>query len=165
MRIPKEPDFECQCFLFVCLFLQNFHRTGEIEFWRAQTKPCVHQDPGERSSDPTIDWARLAVSVPESAGVVWSESLIAAVLDGVACWQNGGGCHYPYRSLASGQTGAWGEYNPTHQQKIWLKIYWSWPCQHFPHSQSLPSGSIHKSFILTHQRPHRMETAITENYK
>ena len=30
-----------------------FHRTGETDSWRAQTKPCVHQDPGERSSDPT----------------------------------------------------------------------------------------------------------------
>ena len=28
--------------------------------WRAQTKPGVHQDPRERSSDPTRDWATLA---------------------------------------------------------------------------------------------------------
>ena len=27
----------------------------EIDSWRAQTKPCVYQDPGERSSDPTGD--------------------------------------------------------------------------------------------------------------
>ena len=26
--------------------------------WRAQTKPCVHQDQGQRSSDPTRHWAR-----------------------------------------------------------------------------------------------------------
>ena len=32
---------------------QNLHRTGETDSWRAQTKPCMHQDPGERSSDPT----------------------------------------------------------------------------------------------------------------
>ena len=27
----------------------------EINSWRAQTEPCVHQDPGERSSDATRD--------------------------------------------------------------------------------------------------------------
>ena len=41
-------------------WLQNFHRTGEIHSWRAQTKPCVHQDPGKMSSGPTRDWVRLA---------------------------------------------------------------------------------------------------------
>ena len=34
---------------------QNFHRTGETDSWQAQTEPCAHQDPGERSSDPTRD--------------------------------------------------------------------------------------------------------------
>jgi len=34
-------------------WLQNLHRTKETDSWRAQTKPCVHQDPGEKSSDPT----------------------------------------------------------------------------------------------------------------
>ena len=41
-------------------WLKNFHRIGETDSWRAQTKPFVHQDVGERSSDPTRDWARLA---------------------------------------------------------------------------------------------------------
>ena len=27
----------------------------ETDSWRAQTETCVHQDPGERSSDPTRD--------------------------------------------------------------------------------------------------------------
>ena len=34
---------------------QNLYRTGETDSWRAQTKPCMHQNPGERSSDPTGD--------------------------------------------------------------------------------------------------------------
>ena len=34
---------------------QNLHRTRETDSWRAQTKAWVHQDPGERSSDPTRD--------------------------------------------------------------------------------------------------------------
>ena len=31
-------------------------------------KPRVHQDPGERSSDPTTDWARLACACPGVSG-------------------------------------------------------------------------------------------------
>ena len=38
----------------------NLHRTGETDSWRAQTKPCMRQDPGGRSSVPTRDWPRLA---------------------------------------------------------------------------------------------------------
>ena len=34
---------------------QNFQRTGETDSGRAQTEPCPHQNPGERSSDPTRD--------------------------------------------------------------------------------------------------------------
>ena len=34
---------------------QNLHKTGEMDSWRAQRKPCAQKDPGERSSDPTRD--------------------------------------------------------------------------------------------------------------
>ena len=34
------------------------HRTGETDSWRAQTKPCAHQDSGKWSSDPIRDWVR-----------------------------------------------------------------------------------------------------------
>ena len=40
----------------------------EIDSWRAQTEPCMHQDPGERSSDPTRDLLR---SVQESPAEAW----------------------------------------------------------------------------------------------
>ena len=46
------------------IWLQNFHRTGETDSWRTQTKSCAHQDPGESSSDPTRDWARPAYECP-----------------------------------------------------------------------------------------------------
>ena len=49
---------------------QNLHRTGETDSWRAQTKPCMHQDPGERSSNPTRD-PDLSVSVQESLAEAW----------------------------------------------------------------------------------------------
>ena len=50
---------------------QNLHRTGETDSCRAQTKLCANQDPGERSSDPTGDWPRLACECPgvSSGGV------------------------------------------------------------------------------------------------
>ena len=47
------------------IWLQKLHRTGETVSWRAQTRPCAHQDPGEKSSDPTRDWPRLACECPE----------------------------------------------------------------------------------------------------
>ena len=65
-------------------------------------------------------------------------------------------CHYPYHSLASGQTTG-REHSPTHQQKIGSKIYWAWPCpsEEDPDSpspsQSLPSGSFHNP--LTEWKP------------
>ena len=105
---------------------------------RAQTKPCVYQEPGERSSVLTRHWVRL-LSVKESL---------------VEAWVN---------SLASGQTTG-REHNPTHQQKIGLKIYPpSRTRPTFPKRQFLPSGSFHKPLILIHQRADRMKTTITEN--
>ena len=41
-------------------------------------------------------------------------------------WRRWPLCHYPYHSLAWGQTTG-REHSPTHQQKIGLKIYWTWP--------------------------------------
>ena len=40
----------------------------ETDSWRAQTKPCVHQDPGKRRSDPTRDRPRLPCECPGVSG-------------------------------------------------------------------------------------------------
>ena len=57
------------------IWLQNFHRPrGNRDSWRVQTKPCAHQDPGKRSSDPTRNWTRPAY---ECLRVFW----------GGVCWQ------------------------------------------------------------------------------
>ena len=119
------------------IWLQNFHRTGETDSWRAQTKPCAHQDPGERSSGPTRDWARLAWKCPgvSRGDVNWqwpatgSVSLTTTVLGAMGADLSPFAeiHHYPYHSLTSGQiTGK--ELSPTHQQKIGSKSYWAWPC-------------------------------------
>ena len=44
------------------------HRNGETDSGRAQTEHCVHQDPGERSSDPTGTSLRLARECPGVSG-------------------------------------------------------------------------------------------------
>ena len=75
--------------------------------------------------------------------------------------------HYLHNTLASDQTTG-REHRPAHQQKIGLKIYWSWALPirtrpSFPLNQFLPSGSFHKSLILICQRADKMKTTITEN--
>ena len=60
-----------------------------------------------------------------------------------------GVCHYPYHSLALGQTTG-REHSPTHQQKIGWKTYWVWlhpseqtqiPPQPVPPIRNLPQAS------------------------
>ena len=66
----------------------------EIDFWRAQTKLCAHQDQGERSSDPRGDRAWVAWECPgisnggmgQQGTAVGSEALNATVLGVEACW-------------------------------------------------------------------------------
>ena len=49
LGIPRESDFKDRG-----LWLYNFLMTERSrDSWRLQTKTCAHQDPGERSSDPT----------------------------------------------------------------------------------------------------------------
>ena len=69
---------------------QNLHRIGETDSWRAQTKPCANQDPGERSSDHTRDWPRLACECPGvSSGVTgqrWPAAGLGALSVSVHAW-------------------------------------------------------------------------------
>ena len=79
-RSPLTPPKSCQ----------NLHRTGETDSWMAQ-RDLVHQDPGERSSDPTRD---LPVSVQESGGVGrWWPAAGSGALR-AAVGPSEGGCHY-----------------------------------------------------------------------
>ena len=151
---------------------QNLLRTGETDSWRAQTKLYVHQDPGERSSDPTRDWPDLPVSRHP-----WRRcgSVVACCrVGGTACSSacrgpfEGGHhyLHYLHHSLASAQiTGR--EHSSAHQLKIGWKIYWHGPAHRnktqFPLQSVSPSGSFHKPLIVLHQRTDRMKTTNIEN--
>ena len=59
MRTPREFDFGGQWDL-----ITDHIEDWETNSWRAQTKPCVYQDQGERSSDPKRDLPRLACEHP-----------------------------------------------------------------------------------------------------
>ena len=92
---------------------------------RGHKQNLVHQDPGERSTDPNKRWPRLACECPGvSAGGV-DQWWPAAGLGSVCMGPFEEGCHnlhYLPHSLVSGQaTGR--EHSPAHQQKIGLKIY------------------------------------------
>ena len=85
-------------------------------------KTCVHQDPGERSSDPKRKWPRLPCECPgvssEGMGQRWPASGLGALTE--ACVQGTfeGGCHFPHylhHSLVSGKTGR--EHSSTHQNR------------------------------------------------
>ena len=56
------------------IWLQNFHRTGETDSWRARTKACAYQDLGERRSDPLETEPDLPVSVQECLAKMWVNS-------------------------------------------------------------------------------------------
>ena len=71
-------------------WLQNLHKFGETDYWRAQTKPFAHQDSGERSSDPTRDWPRLAHECPgvsgRGVGQWWPAAELGALSVAVHAW-------------------------------------------------------------------------------
>ena len=87
---------------------------------------------GRKEQCPTGDWARLAcVCLGVSWGGVGRQwlgmntiVLGAPRCAGISLFERG--CQYPYHSLALAQTTG-KDHSPSHQQKIWLKIYWAWP--------------------------------------
>ena len=111
----------------------------------------MHQDPGERRSDPIRFWPRLAHECPgilgRGKGQWWPAAGLGTLSAAVCTGPFEGGCHYLHylhHSLASGPTTG-RERNPAHQQEIGLKIYWAWLC---PTEQDPVSPSV----SLSHQQ-------------
>ena len=54
--------------------MENLKRTEEIDSWRAQTKPCVHQDQEKGAVTPQETDPDLPGSVQESLVEMWVSS-------------------------------------------------------------------------------------------
>ena len=88
-------------------FDYRISKVGENRLLEEQTKRCVHQDPGESSSDPTRGWTRLACECPgvsgRSMGSQWpaagSGALNKTVLGAMACWHKSFWSRSPLLSL------------------------------------------------------------------
>ena len=72
------------------IWLQTSAGLGNRDSWRAQTKPCVHQDPGESSTDPTRDLSQACQWV---FGSLWRRRGPAAA----CCSVRGTACSGPGR--------------------------------------------------------------------
>ena len=131
--------------VFVCLF--------------AQTEPCVNQDPGERSSDPTRDWCRPAHECPgvsgRGMGQWWPAVGLGALSTEVHAWD----LLTEVTIIFITSTIVWPQVNNRDGTQLypstenWIKDLLGMPPirrrPSFPLSQSLPSGSLHKPLILS----------------
>ena len=118
LRNPREFDFGGQWDLITVL-----SQDGETDSWRAQTKPCAHKEPGERSNTPTRDCVCPGVSregMDQQYPALGSGALNTTVLGSAECWHKS----FWKRSPLSRTT--WKRHSPIHQQKIGWKIYWAW---------------------------------------
>ena len=189
LGILRESDFKSQWDLITEI------STGlGKDSWRAQAKSCVHQDPGEMSSNPTRDWARLTCECPEvSSGQVseqWpatgSGVLAAAVLEGAAHWHKSSWrkspldltrtITLPWR-LQDSRTGLLRsiyreEVQPYPEADNWIRDLLRMALHtrarfSFPHSQSLPSGSLHKPLTTSIRRQSKWKPQLqktNQNY-
>ena len=130
------------------IWLQNCHRTGETDSWRAQTKPCLHQDQEKGAVTQQQTEPELPVSIQECLAETWVDS---GLLWGQEHWQQQS-CEQQFWPSTENCIKDLPSMAPPIRTRPW-----------FPHNQSLPSGSFHKPLILIHQRADRMKNAITEN--
>ena len=148
----------------------KLYRTRNADSWRAQTEIYVHQDPGERSSDPTRDWPRLVHECPGVSNrgmgrqrpVAGSGALNAAV----SAWE----LLKEVTIVFITSTTVWPQVKSREGTQLhpstenWIKDLLSMapPIRtrpSFPLSQSLPSGGFHKPLI-----PSPSEGRQTENH-
>ena len=111
-RNPRESDLEVQWDLTAGL-PQDWGKE-RLQSWRPQTKCCMHQDPEERSSDPTGDRPQTTCQCRRACcggvgqqGFTTGTGVLAAAVPEGPPWR----CHYPYNRpsrpqgwVTSGQT-------------------------------------------------------------
>ena len=119
----------------------------------------VHQDPGERSSDPTGDWPRPACECPGVSGRGVGQWRPAAGLGALSIAVHAWDLLKEVAIIFITSTIVWPQLNSREETQIhpstenWIKdlVSMALPIRtrpSFPHSQSLPSGSFHKPLIL-----------------
>ena len=100
----------------------------------SSNKACVHQDPGERSSDPKRDWPRLSCECPGlSGGEVGQWWAVAGLGHWVHQCLHG---IFWRRSSLSSLLPSWFDFRSNNREgtqsrpstENWIKIYWPWSC-------------------------------------
>ena len=133
----------------------------------------MHQDSGERSSDPTRDLPRPACECPRVSvrglGQWWPAAGLGALRVAVHAW----GLLKEVPIIFITSTIVWPQVNregtqPHPSTENCIKDLLSMappirPRPSFSLGQSLPSGSFHKPLILLHQSADRLKMTITEN--
>ena len=142
---------------------QNLHRTGEQSL--GGHKPCGHQDPGERSTGPTRDWPRLAREYPGvsgwGVGQWWPDTGLGAWTIAVHAWD----ILKEVTIIFITSTIVWPQVNNREGTQLhpttenWIKDFLNMASPirtrpSFPLSQSLPSGSFHKTLTLWKPQSH-----------
>ena len=154
------------------IWLKNFYKDwGNKDSWKAQSKPCAHQNPEKGTVIPQeteLDLPRCAWDSLVEAWVYsglpwgqghWLQKFWKAWLAGISPLE--GGQHYFHYPYHRGK-----QPHPSAENCIKDLLSIAMPTRKrssFPHSQFLPPGSFHKRLILIHQRADRMKTTVTQN--
>ena len=133
------------------LSCQNLHGTGETGIRREKNKTMCVTGARRKEQWPHKRLTQICLWVSRSLQQKLGSAAACCRVGGPECssartGRFEGGCHYLHylhHSLLSVQTKG-REHNPSHQEKIGLKIYWAWP---HPSGQDPVSPTV----ILSHQ--------------
>ena len=160
---------------FDCKEIQSVHPKGD-QSWvfigrtDAEAETPILWPPHVKSwligKDPDAgrDWGQEEKWMTEDEMAVWHHWLDEHEFEqtpGVGDGQGRLECYDSWGCKESTRLSDWTELNPGHWTKARSRLLEQEPI--FLLSQSFPSGSFHKPFVLLHQRTDRMKTTVTEN--
>ena len=115
------------------IWLQNFCRTRETDLKGTHKTVCI-LGPRRKEKWPhksqTCLWVFGSLQQRHGSTVAcYGVRTLTAVLEGAACWHKSFWRRSPLSLAQFGfRPNYEREHSPTHQQKIGLQSYWSWPC-------------------------------------
>ena len=165
LGIPRESGFGGQWGLIIGL--PEDWEKQRLQSWRTHTKFCAHQDPEERSIDPIGDWNKTTCQCWRPPVEVWitrgspegwgtGRALLAStILEFAINPTTDPRAGSPQAKQLPGR-----KCNPTHQQKIGLKLYWARPSTSeqdpvFPTTSPSHQEVLHKPLSHICQRADR----------